>query len=116
MTSCIDIERLLSETTVIVSIRASRLSLLKYSHDTTGSSSTGVTSLERVGVSTLTEIILAGVYDNGSANDGLGTEEGNVLVCFVSIVRHTTRLNVLPVIWTEAFPDASVLTFPACQL
>jgi hypothetical protein len=65
------------------------------SHDTTGSSSTGVTSLERVGVSTLTEIILAGVYDNGSANDGLRTEEGNVLVCFVSIVRHTRRLSVL---------------------
>jgi uncharacterized protein YunC (DUF1805 family) len=51
------------------------------SHDTTGSSSTGVTSLQRVGVSTLSEIINTGVNDNSSANDGLGAKEGDVLVC-----------------------------------
>jgi hypothetical protein len=51
------------------------------SHDTTGSSSTGVTSLQRVGVSTLSKIISTGVNDNSSADDGLGAKEGDVLVC-----------------------------------
>jgi len=53
---------------------------LDHLHDTTGGSSTGVTGLERVGVTSLTEIILTGVNNNGSANDGLGTEERDVLV------------------------------------
>ena len=53
---------------------------LDHLHDTTGSSSTGVTGLERIGVTSLTKIILTGVNNNGSANDGLGTEEGDVLV------------------------------------
>ena len=53
---------------------------LDHLHDTTGGSSTGVTGLERIGVTSLTEIILTGVNNNGSANDGLGAEEGDVLV------------------------------------
>lgn len=55
-------------------------------HDTTGSSSTGVTSLQRVGVSTLSEIIDTGVNDNSSADDGLGAKEGDVLVFLFSFV------------------------------
>ena len=50
------------------------------SHDTTGSSSTGVTSLQGVGVSNLSEIIGTGVNNDSSANDRLGAEEGDVLV------------------------------------
>jgi hypothetical protein len=85
-------------------------------HDTTGSSSTGVTSLQRVGVSTLSEIISTGVNNNSSANDGLGAKEGDVLVCLFSFVSgESTEVN-LPVIWMEAFPDPSVLTFPVRQL
>jgi hypothetical protein len=79
-------------------------------HDTTGSSSTGVTSLQRVGVSTLSEIISTGVNDDSSA------KEGDVLVCLFSFVSgESTEVN-LPVIWMEAFPDPSVLTFPVRQL
>jgi hypothetical protein len=70
--ACIGL-RLLSETTV-TSVRALEPSRLVNLHDTTGSSSTGVTSLERVGVSTLSKIILAGVNNDGSANNGLRTE------------------------------------------
>jgi hypothetical protein len=67
-------------------------------HDTTGSSSTGVTSLQRVGVSTLSEIIGTGVNNNSSANDGLGAKEGDVLVCLFSFVSgESTEVN-LPVI------------------
>jgi hypothetical protein len=55
-------------------------------HDTTGGSSTGVTSLQRVGVSTLSEIINTGVNNNSSANDRLGAKEGDVLVCLFSLV------------------------------
>lgn len=50
------------------------------SHDTTGSPGAGVTSLEGIGVSTLTEIVGSVVNDNSSANDGLGAKERNVLV------------------------------------
>ena len=49
-------------------------------HNTTCSSSTGVTGLQGVGVSTLSEIIGTGVNNDSSANDRLGAEEGDVLV------------------------------------
>lgn len=53
---------------------------LVHSHDTAGSSGTGITSLERIGVTSLSEIISSVVDNDGSANDGLGAKEGNVLV------------------------------------
>ena len=84
--NCIDIgigiciAYLLGETT-LSSVFELQMSGVYNSHDTTGSSSTGVTSLQRVGVSTLSEIIGTGVYNDSSANDGLGAKEGDVLVC-----------------------------------
>lgn len=51
-----------------------------YSHDTAGGSGTSVTSLERVRVTALAEVIDTVVDNDGSADDGLGTEEGDVLV------------------------------------
>lgn len=53
------------------------------SHDTTSGSSTGVTGLQRVGVTTGTEIVSSGVNDHGSADDGVWADERNVLVCKV---------------------------------
>lgn len=76
------VQRLRSDTTIRVSFdRPDGLRVCNSLHDTTGSSSTGVTSLERVGVTALSEIIGTGVNDDGSANDGLSTEQGDVLVC-----------------------------------
>lgn len=68
----------------------------RHSHDTAGSSATGVTSLERVGVAALAEIVSTGVDDNGSANDGLGAKERNVLVCpaCISLCTLTGARNV----------------------
>lgn len=40
-----------------------------------------VTGLQRVGVTALAEVILAGVNDDGTAEDRVGAEQGNVLVC-----------------------------------
>jgi len=50
------------------------------SHDTASSSATGVTSLERVGVTTLTVVVGTLVDNERSANDGLRAEEGDELV------------------------------------
>jgi hypothetical protein len=67
-------------------------------------------------VSTLTEIIGTSVNDDSSTNDRLGAEERNVLVCLSADDPAKRRLVSLPEIWTEAFPDPSVLTFPGYQL
>lgn len=50
-------------------------------HDTAGSTGTGVTSLEGLGVAALSEIVSTGVDDDGSANDGVRAKEGEALVC-----------------------------------
>ena len=52
----------------------------KNSHNTTSSSATRITSLERIGVTALTEIIGTLMNDNSSANNGMSAEKRNVLV------------------------------------
>lgn len=49
-------------------------------NDTAGSTGTGVTSLEGLGVAALSEIVSTGVDDDGSANDGVRAKEGEALV------------------------------------
>ena len=54
--------------------------LQSHSHDTTGSSATGVSGLQGVWVTTLTKVIGAGVDDDGSADDRVSAEKRDVLV------------------------------------
>lgn len=51
------------------------------SHNTASGTTTGVTSFERVGVSTFTQVVLTVVDDDGTANDAVRAEERDVLVC-----------------------------------
>lgn len=54
------------------------------SHDTASGTSTGVTSLERVGVTAFTKVVGTLVDDDGAANDARGAKERDVLVWDVS--------------------------------
>ena len=58
-----------------------RARFVSHSHDTTGSSATSVTGLERVGVTALAKVVGALVDDDRSADDRVGAEERDVLVC-----------------------------------
>lgn len=53
-------------------------------HDTASSTAASVASLERVGVTALAQVVGARVDNDRSANDGLGADEGDVLVCRIS--------------------------------
>lgn len=57
----------------------------KHSHDTAGSATASVTSLERVGVAAKTKVVLACVDDQRATKDRVGPDERNLLVGNVDV-------------------------------
>lgn len=55
--------------------------LIGEADDTASGTATGVTGLEGVLVATLAEVVLAGVDDERAADNGVGADERDVLVC-----------------------------------